>query len=166
MPELQRLGPQHAAAVLAFEQQNRAFFARTIADRGDAYFAGFPAGFRALLAEQDTGGSAFHLLVEDDGSVLGRFNLTRIRDGAAHLGYRVAEHAGGRGLATAGVGALCAAAADRLGLRVLRAAAAHANPASRRVLVKNGFEAVHEADPAELGGQSGTWFERHLAPER
>ncbi|NUV38105.1 GNAT family N-acetyltransferase, partial [Streptomyces sp. KAI-27] len=38
MPELQRLRADHAPALLAFERENRAWFARTISDRGDAYF--------------------------------------------------------------------------------------------------------------------------------
>ncbi|MEV4065036.1 hypothetical protein [Nonomuraea dietziae] len=39
MPELQRLRSDHASALLAFERENRAYFAASIPDRGDAYFA-------------------------------------------------------------------------------------------------------------------------------
>jgi [ribosomal protein S5]-alanine N-acetyltransferase len=164
MPELIPLNAGHAPAVLAFERVNRAYFAAFITDRGDDWFATFPERFAALLAEQEDGVCAFHLLVEDDGSVLGRFNLMDLVDGGADLGYRVAEHAAGRGVATAAVRELCAVAPARYGLRRLRAAAAHANPASRRVLAKAGFVPVEEADPAQLGGKPGTWFARDLTP--
>jgi len=41
MPELKRLHAGHAPAVLAFELANRAYFAASISDRGDDYFAQF-----------------------------------------------------------------------------------------------------------------------------
>lgn len=44
MPELQRLAARHAPALLHFEQENRAYFARSAPDRGDDYFAEFAAG--------------------------------------------------------------------------------------------------------------------------
>ncbi|RIX28577.1 GNAT family N-acetyltransferase [Amnibacterium setariae] len=166
MPELQPLGVQHAEAVLTFERRNRAFFARTVSDRGDDWFAAFPAEFAALLAEQDAGTTRQHLLIDDDGRMLGRFNLHRLRAGTADVGYRVAEEAAGRGLASAGVRALCALAWGGYGMRLLRAAAARDNVASRRVLTRNGFTAVREADPSELGGRAGDWFERHAPAAR
>lgn len=162
MPELQRLRADHAPAVLAFETANRAYFAAFITDRGDDYFAAFAELYDARLAEQEDGTCVFYLLVDEDGSVLGRFNLIDLEDGSAVLGYRVAQHAAGRGVATATVGELCRLAPRRHGLRTLRAAASHANTASRRVLLKNGFVPVGPADPAEIGGEQGTWFERVL----
>jgi len=38
------------------------------------------------------------VLVGEDGTVLGRFNLYRLEDGTAELGYRVAQRAWSRGL--------------------------------------------------------------------
>src|SRR4051794_23461629 len=101
MPELKRLRAGHAPAVLAFELANRAYFAASVPDRGDDFFDRFTDRFRALLAEQEAGICAFHVLVAEDGGVLGRFNLVDIEDGTADLGYRVAQHVAGRGLATA-----------------------------------------------------------------
>ncbi|MEV0269356.1 GNAT family N-acetyltransferase [Hamadaea sp. NPDC050747] len=162
MPELQRLDQRHAPAVLAFEAANRSYFAASVPDRGDDYFAEFADRFEALLKEQDAGISAFHVLVDDDGSVLGRFNLMDLVDHGADLGYRVAQAAAGRGLATATVLELCDLAADRHGLRTLRAATSHRNIASQRVLVKAGFVEVGPADPADLSGEPGTWYQREL----
>lgn len=165
MPELERLRARHASAVLAFERTNRTYFAASVPDRGDAFFEDFPSRYDALLAEQEAGICAFHVLVDPDGSVLGRFNLVDIEDGAAELGYRVAEHAAGRGVATATVLRLCRLAATRYGLRTLRAAAVHRNVASQRVLTKAGFTAAGPVDPAHLGGKQGTWYRRDLAGE-
>jgi ribosomal-protein-alanine N-acetyltransferase len=64
---------------------------------------------------------------------------------------------------TATVRELCRLAATRHGLRTLRAATAHDNVASRRVLEKAGFVAVGPAGPAHLGGKVGTWYQRDLA---
>src|ERR1700754_885474 len=139
MPELKRLEAGHAPAVLEFERANRAWFAASVSDRGDEFFERFTDRHRALLAEQEAGVCAFYVLVDGDGSVLGRFNLYGIEHRAAHLGYRVAEHVAGRGVATATVRQLCRLAAARHGLRTLWAAAAHENVASRKVLSRAGF---------------------------
>ena len=163
MPELQRLHAGHAPAVLAFELANRDYFAASISDRGDAFFDQFTERHRALLAEQEAGTCACYVLVAEDGSVLGRFNLYDVGDGTADLGYRVAQHVAGRGVATAAVRELCGLAAARHGLRTLRAATSRENAASQRVLAKAGFVPAGPADPASLGGKPGTWYQRDLA---
>ena len=162
MPELQRLQARHAPAVLAFELANRAYFAASISDRGDEFFDRFADRHNALLAEQEAGLGAFYVLVAEDGSILGRFNLIFVEDGTAELGYRVAQHATGRGVATATVRELCELAAVRHGLHTLRAATARANAASQKVLTKAGFTQAGPADPADVGGRPGTWYEREL----
>jgi ribosomal-protein-alanine N-acetyltransferase len=160
--ELKRLHADHAPAVLAFELANRAYFAASISDRGDEYFDQFADRHSAMLAEQEAGVGAYYVLLDEDGSVLGRFNLYRFEDGTAELGYRVAQHAAGRGVATAAVLELCRLAAARHGLRTLRAATSHANTASQRVLIKAGFVPIGPADPADLGGKPGRWYQRHI----
>src|SRR4051794_17236602 len=134
MPELIQLAAGHAPAVLAFERANRAYFAASISDRGDDFFDRFTDRFDALLAEQETGECAFYVLVAEDGAVLGRFNLYDIDGRTAVLGYRIAEHVAGRGVATATVRELCRLAATRHGLRTLRAGTSEQNVASQRVL--------------------------------
>ncbi|HEX3650620.1 MAG TPA: GNAT family N-acetyltransferase [Pseudonocardiaceae bacterium] len=160
MPELEQLTAAHGPAVLAFELANRAYFAMSITDRGDEFFERFADGLGVLLAEQEAGTCAFYVLVAEDGSVVGRFNLYDLRDGTAELGYRVAQHVAGRGVATATVRELCRLAVAQHGLRVLRAAASHANVASAKVLTKAGFVPV---GPADLGGKPGTWYRCDLA---
>lgn len=162
MPELERLNAGHAPAVLAFERANRTYFAAFISDRGDEFFAQFTDRYNAWLAEQEAGVCAFYVLVAEDGSVLGRFNLFGIKDHTAELGYRVAQNAAGRGVATATVRELCRLAAAQHGLRTLRAATTHQNVASQKVLAKAGFVPVGPADPAHIGGKPGTWYQRDL----
>jgi ribosomal-protein-alanine N-acetyltransferase len=159
VPELQRLRAAHAPAVLAFELANRGYFAGFISDRGDEFYDQFTERHNALLAEQEAGVCACYVLVGDDGSVLGRFNLYDIRDGTAELGYRVAQHVAGRGVATAGARQLCRLAAAQYGLHTIRAATTLANVASQKVLGKAGFVPV---GPADIGGKPGTWYERDL----
>ncbi|MEV6296774.1 GNAT family N-acetyltransferase [Streptomyces sp. NPDC051896] len=163
MPELKQLDAGHAPAVLAFELANRAYFAASISDRGDEFYDQFADRHSAMLAEQEAGGCAFYVLVAMDGSILGRFNLYDFKDGTANLGYRVAQRVAGRGVATATVRELCQVAAARHGLHTLRAATSHANAASQKVLTKAGFVPVGPANPADLGGKPGTWYQRDLA---
>jgi len=158
--DLQRLRADHAPAVLAFELANRAYFAGFISDRVGEYFDQFSERHNALLAEQEAGVCACYVLVGEDGSVIGRFNLYEIKDGTAELGYRIAQHVAGRGVATATVRELCQLAAARYGLRTLMAATTHQNVASQKVLIKAGFVPV---GPADIGGKPGTWYQRDLA---
>lgn len=160
MFELQRLRPDHEGAVLVFEQANRAYFAEWVSDRGDDFFEEFAERYRELLAEQESGVCVFHVLVDEDETVVGRFNLYDLAEGTAAVGYRVAQRNSGRGVATSGLRSLCRIAAEEFGLRTLRAATSNENVASQRVLAKAGFVAI---GPTEVGGRQGVWHELALA---
>ena len=162
MPELQHLRADHGQAVLAFELANGDYFAVSISDRGDEFYSQFTERHGALIAEQKAGISAFYVLV-DEGSVLGRFNLYDIEEATAKLGYRVAEHVAGRGMAPVTVRELCRLAVAQHGLRALTAATSSENVASQRVLTKAGFIPVGPADPTDIGGKQGTLYRRDLA---
>ncbi|MFB8761127.1 GNAT family N-acetyltransferase [Nocardiopsis alba] len=163
MPELLRLHADHAPALLLFEQENRTYFARSIPDRGDDYFSHFDERHEALLAEQEAGLHHFHLLMDVSGAVLGRVNLVDVADGSAELGFRIAESAAGRGLATAAVRHVCALAAKEYGLTSLRATTTLDNTGSRTVLERTGFIRV---GTVELGGRPGIRLLRTLGDER
>ncbi|WP_063734957.1 GNAT family N-acetyltransferase [Streptomyces sp. RTd22] len=160
MPELELLRPDHAPALLAFERENRAYFAASIPDRGDDYFHRFDERHRALLAEQEAGLCYFHVLVGTEGEVLGRVNLVDVADGCAELGYRIAERAAGRGLATGAVRTMCGLAADSYGLTTLRAQTTLDNAASQTVLARTGFTVVGETT---LDGRPGLSYRREIA---
>jgi [ribosomal protein S5]-alanine N-acetyltransferase len=161
--ELERLRPDHEAAILEFELANRAYFAESISDRGDDFYEHFAERYRALLAEQEAGLSIGHVLVDEHGTVVGRFNLYEIVDGTAEVGYRIAQRVAGRGVATSGLRRMCRLARDEYGLRTLRAATSNENAASRRVLTKVGFVGV---GPVEVGGRQGARYELALASLR
>ena len=156
MFELRRLRSDHEAAVLAFEQANRTYFTESISDRGDEFYEQFAERHRALLADQEAGVGVFHVLVDEDGNVVGRFNLYDVADGTAVVGFRVARRVAGRGVATSALQDLCRIASEQYGLRTLRAAASNENVASQRVLTKVGFVST---GPAEVGGRQGSWYE-------
>jgi [ribosomal protein S5]-alanine N-acetyltransferase len=162
MPELQLLRADHAPALLAFEQENRGYFAAWVPDRGDDYFDTFAERHQETLAWQAEGTDLFHVLVEDDGSIVGRVNLFEIADGSASLGFRIAQRAAGQGLATAAARQLVALARDQYGLRELRAAARAENVGSRTVLTRLGFVPTGET---VLSGLPGITYELKLAGE-
>jgi ribosomal-protein-alanine N-acetyltransferase len=144
MPDLQLLRLDHAPALLAFERENRAYFAASVPDRGDEFFAEFDTRYAQLLAWQAAGTDYLHLLVAEGGEVVGRVNLTEVADGTAELGYRIAQKAAGQGLATAAVRKVRELAATEYGLTRLRARVTLNNLVSRKVLEHNGFVAVGE----------------------
>ncbi len=144
MPDLQLLRLDHAPALLAFERENRAYFAASVPDRGDDFFAEFDTRHAQLLKCQAAGTDYLHLLVAEGGEVVGRVNLTKVVDRTAELGYRIAQKAAGQGLATAVVRKVRELAATKYGLTKLRARVTLNNPASRKVLEHNGFVAIGE----------------------
>ena len=76
MPELEQLHAGQVPAVLAFQPVNRAYFVAPAPTAATSYSSHFPGWGSALLAEQEAlHPRLFDVLVADDGSVLGRFNL-------------------------------------------------------------------------------------------
>jgi ribosomal-protein-alanine N-acetyltransferase len=144
MPHLELVRADHAEALLVFERENREYFAASIPDRGDQYFAEFAARHAQLLEWQAAGTDYFHVLVTDTGEIVGRVNLVEVKDASAELGYRIAQAAAGQGLATAAVAEVRELAATTYGLTSLRAKVTLDNPASHRVLERNGFVATGE----------------------
>lgn len=161
MFDVQPLHSDHASALLAFETENRAYFAASIPDRGDAFFAEFDARLARSLELQAAGTDRLHVLVAEDGEIIGRVNLMRIENGSAELGYRIAGKAAGHGVATAAVRQVCELAATEYGLTRLRARVTRDNPASHKVLARNGFVAVGEL---ALNDKPATAYLRELKP--
>ena len=96
MPDLEPLAAHHAKALLAFERENRAWFARAVPDRGDDYFTGFAARHAALLAEQVRRGGALPHAVDDDGTIMVVLNW-RSAERRSRAGRPGAERAAGSG---------------------------------------------------------------------
>jgi ribosomal-protein-alanine N-acetyltransferase len=83
---------------------------------------------------------------------VGRVNLFQAVGGSANLGFRIAERAAGRGLATAAVRQVIALAVGQYGLSELRAAARAENVGSRTVLTRTGFVPTGETVLSGLPG--------------
>ncbi|GAA3072928.1 MULTISPECIES: GNAT family protein [Actinomycetes] len=158
---IELLAAAHRDRLLSFEERNREYFARSIPDRGDEFFTQFDHRLQVLLEAQDAGTDLFHVILGPEGGqpIIGRINLTDVDAGGASLGYRVAEAAAGRGVATWAVGRICEVAAGSYGLRTLTAEVSHENLASRRVLERNGF---HVQGPATWDGGTGVRMRRFL----
>lgn len=162
MVRLRRVTSEDEARVLQFEQENRDYFTQSISDRGDDYFEHFAERHRELLAQQDAGACAFYVLDDDDGRIVGRFNLYDLEDGVAHVGYRVGEQFSGHGVATSGLLELCRIAYEQHALRTLVATTSVANIASQTVLVKAGFVAM---ETAMVARKEGLRFELSLTAQ-
>jgi [ribosomal protein S5]-alanine N-acetyltransferase len=106
------------------------------------------AAFRRRLAayqrDMDLGyGYAFLVFRQEDGELVGGITLSNIRRGVAQMGqvgYWAGEPHARRGYTLAACKALCGFAFGRLGLHRLEAACIPENDASRKLLLKAGFE--------------------------
>lgn len=140
------------AEVLAFERDNREFFARAVGDRGDEYFAEFGRWHAARVAENESGTSMLFLVRDSGGRIVGRVNLLDVRDELPELGYRIGAAYGGRGYARQAVRLALQAARER-GVRRMSARATTDNPASRRVLEVSGFAPTDEPASITVNGE-------------
>jgi len=156
---LELLAAGHQDAILEFETANRDYFPTTVPDRGDYFFADYPARHAELLAYQDAGTDRLHVLTTDDGTIAGRVNLICIADGEAELGYRIGQEFAGRGLATEAVRQVCELARAEYGLTRLRARTTDDNAPSVAVLLRNGFVVT---GATTLSGGPGHHYRRDL----
>lgn len=162
-PRLEFLTADHARPLERFELDNRAFFAAQVGDRGDDFFEHFDDYLAARVQENRRGTSLFFVVVEADGAVLGRVNISDIdQSELTELGFRVAEHAQGRGIATTGVVDACDIARTR-GVRTVRARASITNLASRRVLEHCGFTRTGQAAAPASSSETFIGYSKDLA---
>ncbi len=114
-----------------------------------------------VRSRREAGIAASYVLVDEDGSILGRFNLPppgrrgRGRLPGSPTGSR--PRGGDRG----GAGTLPARGVP-VPLRMLKAATSDQNVASQRVLIKVGVVPAGAADPADIAGKQGSWYRRGL----
>ncbi|MFZ6644955.1 GNAT family N-acetyltransferase [Undibacterium sp. TJN25] len=141
--QLKLLQQNDAGPLLQFETANRAWFEQFIETRGVWFYT--PEGMRAHIAdfmEKHAAGRLYPYLVLDEaGSIIGRVNLRDVEcaAGTARLGYRVGTDYAGCGITSAAVLQVLDIARSQLGLKRIIAHVSVENPASARVLEKNGF---------------------------
>ena len=133
------------APVLAeLARTNREFMAPYEPFRSEEYYTveGQRALVRGLLTLHAQDRSLPHVILDEDGTVVGRITLNEIVRGplqSCSLGYWVAQAAGGRGLATAAVRHIIEMAFGDLRLHRIQAGTLVDNHRSQRVLVTCGF---------------------------
>ena len=145
----------HVKPLLAFEVANRRYFESLIAARDEQFFglAGVSEHIAQQLSLVEEQKAAAFVLFEGK-HIIARANIKNIQtdgsqangsqtngaqtNGYGEIGYRVAESAAGKGIAT-----ICAShlvsTAKHMGLKQLSGFVIANNPASERVLLKNGF---------------------------
>ena len=152
-----------AGALFDFEMDNRAFFEATINARPAVFYSreGVAGAIATACREAGEDRGYQFLLKDDAGRILARANLSGVRRAhfqSAVLGYRVAQSACGKGLASEAVRQLLGIAFGTLGLKRIEADARIDNAASIRVLLRNGFvQFGHSRRSFEVGG---TWYDR------
>ena len=140
------LTPDDATELTGVLRENRAFLAEWEPLRGDDYFTveGQSALLEQALQDHDAGIAVPLAVLDADGRIVGRLNITNIVRGAlqsAHLGYWVSCSHNGRGLASGAVAEAVRIAFDQLGLHRLQADTLIRNTGSQKVLHRNGFTA-------------------------
>jgi len=152
-----------AEALLTFESLNRAWFESHIDARDPAFYSlsGVGEHIACYLSGFNAGTWHPHVIEDSNGSIVGRANLKCIdsRTGSAEVGYRIAEHVCGQGVATLALRHLVEEAKTRWGLTQLVAYVFKENTGSMRVLDRCGFLPDH-------GSRAATGERRFVLPIR
>jgi ribosomal-protein-alanine N-acetyltransferase len=145
--KIRTLQSTDAEALLTFELDNREWFERYIDARGSAFYSvqGVTDHIAAYLSDFAAG--TWHPFVIEDpgGKIVGRANLKGIdmSERSAEVGYRIAQSACGRGLATLAVRHLIQEAQLHWNLKQLVANVYAGNIGSAKVLKRCGFLIEH-----------------------
>jgi len=136
---------QDADALAALVSANRAFLAPFDAQHDDAFYT--RDGQLAMIADQllraGQGAAVPHVILDDNGAIVGRITLSTIVRGAfqsAVVGYWVGQEANGRGHASDAVARMVRLAFDELSLHRVEAGTLVDNVRSQRVLERNDFQ--------------------------
>lgn len=141
--EIRELKKTDGQALLAFERANREWFEAHIEPRDPAFYSltGVTQHIDSYLSDLAAG--VWHPFVIEDtmGNIVGRANLKAIDPASrcAEVGYRIDQHACGKGLATMALRHLIAVAQREWKLTQLVGYAYPANTGSITVLGRCGF---------------------------
>jgi ribosomal-protein-alanine N-acetyltransferase len=156
-------GHAHIDALLAFEEENRAFFEATINARPASYYSreGVSMAVSQAMADAFADIGYQYLLIDGEGRIVGRVNLSVVKRAHYHsavLGYRIGQAFCGKGYAGEAVRQVLDIAFDKLRLKRIEADCRIDNLASSRVLLRNGFvQFGHSRRSFEHGG---VWHDR------
>ncbi|ANU18435.1 GNAT family N-acetyltransferase [Planococcus maritimus] len=149
------LQEKDAQELFQFETDNQGFFEKLVPSRGDSFyvFENFVSRHRELLKEQSEGLANFYLIKNVEGSILGRINLVDIdkHNQTAEIGFRIGAKYGGKGIGSRALNLLLK---TDLRLRRIYGKTTTINPASQKILTKNGFKEVGiDKEEFEMNGQ-------------
>jgi ribosomal-protein-alanine N-acetyltransferase len=138
------IDPADAEALARLLVVDRDFLAPCEPLRGDAYSTpdGQRADIEAALRAHHRGTALPHVVLGEDGDVIGRTTLSGIVRGALQscsVGCWIAQASGGRGAGTAALTRMTRLAFGELGLHRVQAETLVDNVRSQRVLAKVGF---------------------------
>lgn len=160
---IRTLRPEDASQLLTFERDNRTWFERHVDPRPAGFYThdGVRDHIRQFLDAHERGTLHPCLILDRDGQLVGRCNLKDIDQGigTAEVGYRIAQHQVGQGLATAALEYLIGLARAQWRLARLCAYVAQANTASARVLERCGFS--REARTENVSTVAGVAVDGH-----
>ncbi|GAA6153998.1 GNAT family N-acetyltransferase [Pseudoteredinibacter isoporae] len=134
------LSLDHIPALFQFEQLNKEWFESLIEPRVEAFYS--PDGIATHISDYLEAAKqrrSYSVLLLEGSEVLARGNLKAISGHTAQVGYRVAENHGSKGLAGMCLSHLISEAKNTYKLNELQARVLENNPASLRVLQKQGF---------------------------
>jgi [ribosomal protein S5]-alanine N-acetyltransferase len=140
---IRTLQPDDVEAVLQFELAHKSFFEQSIEARPDEFYQ--PEAVKQHIAEflllKQQALALPTLIFNTDNELIGRANVKDIDQltKSAYVGYRIAEHWCGKGVASFALYELIQLA-KQMGLMVLLACVSTENRASMQVLKKAGFQ--------------------------
>lgn len=144
---IKRLSLDDADSLFKFEIENRFYFNTIGLSRSDSYYNrdSFQEIIESLVGEQEKDIHYMYLIMNTQGEVIGRVNLTDVIKeplNKAELGYRIGEKHQGKGFATAAVKLVMKQAYLVHKLHRIEAGTSPQNIGSQIVLIKNGFQFV------------------------
>ena len=150
-----------AAAVLAFEQENRDHFEEWIASRGNDFYC-LPEVRSSLEQAQYLANAnrEYHYLAWIENEVIGRITLRGVEQDQYHkafLGYRFSQRHGGHGYATAAVNAVVGQAFEELKLNRIEATVIIDNLPSQAIMRKCGFTEYGHSHASVF--RNGVWLD-------
>ncbi|MBU0912842.1 MAG: GNAT family N-acetyltransferase [Gammaproteobacteria bacterium] len=140
---IRALQPEDVEVVLQFELTHKSFFEQKIEARPDEFYQ--PEAVQQHIAEflllEQQALALPTLIFNTDNELIGRANIKDIDQvtKSAYVGYRIAEHWSGKGVASFALYELIQQA-KQMGLMVLFACVATENQASMQVLKRAGFQ--------------------------
>ncbi len=141
--QLELLSKDHLEQLLAFELENRSWFESLIEPRDDDFYSaqGVERHIDVEL-EKVSSGSSFCGLLFKNNEIVARANLRDIGTNRAFVGYRVSKRFISQGYASFCLASLIEIAKREYNVQSLGAKVLENNPASKHVLLKQGFEVI------------------------